>query len=128
MIQKILQHLEVEDDDVPQVNNKVFAVDEHLQEKQLSPPMAPSVDSIAYANGNGTSKSTDKAAASGKTNFISTKMKLLNCADIHTLDPMPCAAHSVELNTNVSNIQNKRRHSEEAASHIWELQMSNPYC
>jgi len=59
---------------------------------------------------------TAVAAASGKTNFISTKMKLLNCADIHTLDPMPCTAHSAELNTNVSNIQNKRRHSEEAGT------------
>ncbi|XP_015170853.1 uncharacterized protein [Solanum tuberosum] len=107
----MVEDLEAQDDDVVQVNSKAFVVDGDLEEKQLSPPTAPSVDSTAYANRNGSTKSTDEA--SRKTNFISTKMNLLNCADIHTLDPMPCAADSAQLNTNVSNIQKKRRHSEE---------------
>ncbi|KAG5584045.1 hypothetical protein H5410_044479 [Solanum commersonii] len=117
VIQKMLEDLTTEDDDVVQVNGKAFAVDGHLQEKQLSPPTAPSVHSTAYANGNGSAKSTNEATASPKTDFISTKMNLLNCHDVQALDPMPFAGDSAQLNSNVSNIQKKRPHSEEAGLH-----------
>ncbi|KAH0663121.1 hypothetical protein KY284_028052 [Solanum tuberosum] len=60
VIQKMLQHLEPEDEDVVQVNSKAFAIDGDLAEKQLSPPTAPLLHSTAYANGNGSAKSTDE--------------------------------------------------------------------
>ncbi|KAG5596865.1 hypothetical protein H5410_038097, partial [Solanum commersonii] len=46
IIQKMVEDLTMEDDDVVQVNGKAFAVDGHLQEKQLSTPTAPSFHSI----------------------------------------------------------------------------------
>ncbi|KAG5598804.1 hypothetical protein H5410_030174, partial [Solanum commersonii] len=46
IIQKMVEDLTTEDDDVVQVNGKAFAVDGHLQEKQLSTPTAPSFHSI----------------------------------------------------------------------------------
>ncbi|WMV33485.1 hypothetical protein MTR67_026870 [Solanum verrucosum] len=59
------------------------------------------------------------AAGSGNTDFICTKMNLVNCPDVQTLHPMPSAGSSAQVNTNVSNIQKKRRHSEQAATTIW---------
>ncbi|KAH0683018.1 hypothetical protein KY289_020770 [Solanum tuberosum] len=92
VIQKMLEDLEVEDDDVVEVNSKAFAANGDLQEKQLSPPRAPSLNSTA--NGNGSGKSRDETAGSGNTNFISTKMNLINCPDVQTLHPMPSAGDS----------------------------------
>ncbi|KAG5627260.1 hypothetical protein H5410_012478 [Solanum commersonii] len=60
VIQKMLEDLTAKDDDIVEVNGKAFAVDGHLQERQLSPPTAPSIDSTSYANGNGSAKSTDE--------------------------------------------------------------------
>ncbi|WMV56204.1 hypothetical protein MTR67_049589 [Solanum verrucosum] len=48
----MLEDLEAEDDDFVEVNTKASAADGHLQQKQLSPPAPPSVDSTANANGN----------------------------------------------------------------------------
>ncbi|KAG5590843.1 hypothetical protein H5410_041357 [Solanum commersonii] len=62
VIQKMLEDLTTEDDDVVQVNGKAFAIDRHLQQKQLSPPTAPSFHSTAYANGNRSAKSTDEVS------------------------------------------------------------------
>ncbi|KAG5568068.1 hypothetical protein H5410_064912 [Solanum commersonii] len=53
------------------------------------------------------------AVVSGKTDFICTKMNLLNYPDVQKLHPMPSAGTSAQVNTNVSNIQKKRRHSEQ---------------
>ncbi|KAH0713286.1 hypothetical protein KY285_008760 [Solanum tuberosum] len=39
-------------------------------------------------------------------------MNRVNCPDVWTLHPMPYAGTSASLNTNVSNIQKKSRHSE----------------
>ncbi|KAH0663120.1 hypothetical protein KY284_028051 [Solanum tuberosum] len=124
VIQKMLQHLEPEDEDVVQVNSKAFAIDGDLAEKQLSPPTAPLLHSTAYANGNGSAKSTDEAAGSGNTHLISPKINLLNCANVRTLDPMASAADSTQLNSNVSNIQNKRHHSKEAGQKYKDYQYS----
>ncbi|KAH0659468.1 hypothetical protein KY289_028216 [Solanum tuberosum] len=41
-------------------------------------------------------------------------MNLVNCPDVHTLHPMPSAGGSAQVNTNVSNIEKKRRHSKQA--------------
>ncbi|KAH0696091.1 hypothetical protein KY290_013452 [Solanum tuberosum] len=46
-------------------------------------------------------------------------MNLLNSPDVRTLHPMPSAAGSAQMNTNVSNIENKRHHSEQADTTIW---------
>ncbi|KAG5568767.1 hypothetical protein H5410_064221 [Solanum commersonii] len=59
------------------------------------------------------------AAASGKTDFICTKMNLRNYPDVQKLHPMPFTGTSAQVNTNVSNIQKKRRHSEQPATTIW---------
>ncbi|KAG5569827.1 hypothetical protein H5410_059593 [Solanum commersonii] len=45
--------------------------------------------------------------------FISTKKILLISHDVHTLNPMSSAGSSTQLNTNLSNIENQRRHSKE---------------
>ncbi|WMV31762.1 hypothetical protein MTR67_025147 [Solanum verrucosum] len=91
----MLQHLEANDDDVVEVNTKGFAANAHLQQKQLSPPAPPSVHSTANANGNAS------AADSSNTDFISTKLNLLNSPDVRTLHPMPFAGGFAQLNTNV---------------------------
>ncbi|KAH0646962.1 hypothetical protein KY284_034846 [Solanum tuberosum] len=67
----------------------------------------------------GSSGRDSVAAGSGNTDFISTKMNLLNCPDVQTLHPMPSAGGSAQVNTNVSNIEKKRHHSEEADTTIW---------
>ncbi|WMV57952.1 hypothetical protein MTR67_051337 [Solanum verrucosum] len=56
LIQKMVQALEAEDDDVVQLNTKAFAADGDLQEKQLSPPRPLLVDSTANRNGNESDK------------------------------------------------------------------------
>ncbi|KAG5568067.1 hypothetical protein H5410_064917, partial [Solanum commersonii] len=53
------------------------------------------------------------AAGSGNTDFSSTKKNLLHSDDVQTLNPMSSAAGSAQLNTNLSNIANQRRHSKE---------------
>ncbi|XP_049397230.1 uncharacterized protein LOC125861353 [Solanum stenotomum] len=121
VIQKMVENLEAEDDDVVEVNSKASGADGDLQEKQLSPPRAPSVDSTANGNGNGSAKSRDEATGSGNTDFISTKMNLVNCPDVQILHPMPSAAGSAQVNSNVSNIAKKRRHSEEAGRDDFNL-------
>ncbi|CAN4127251.1 unnamed protein product [Withania somnifera] len=60
------------------------------------------------SNGNGSGKSGDKG--SGNTDFVSAKMKLVNCPDVQTLHPKPSAL----VNSNVSNREKKRCHSVEA--------------
>ncbi|WMV29001.1 hypothetical protein MTR67_022386 [Solanum verrucosum] len=79
----MLQHLEAKDNDIVEVNTKVSTADAHLQQKQLSPAAPPLVHSTANANGN--------ASGSSNTDFISTKMNLLNSPDVRTLHPMPFA-------------------------------------
>ncbi|KAH0649349.1 hypothetical protein KY285_034597 [Solanum tuberosum] len=59
-------------------------------------------------------KLKESIQGSGNTDFISTKMNLVNCPDVQTLNPMPSAGSSGQVNTKVSNIQKKRRHSEQA--------------
>lgn len=54
------------------------------------------------------------ATGSGNTDFVSTKMYLVNCPDVQTLHPMPSAGGSAQVNSNVSNIEKKRCRSEEA--------------
>ncbi|KAG5593323.1 hypothetical protein H5410_043837 [Solanum commersonii] len=125
VIQKMVENLEAEDDDVVEVNSKASGADGDLQEKQLSPPRAPSVDSPANGNGNGSGKSRDEAAGSGNTDFISTKMNLVNCPDVQTLRPMPSAGGSAQVNSNVSNIEKKRRRSEEADPLLINLACEN---
>ncbi|WMV14837.1 hypothetical protein MTR67_008222 [Solanum verrucosum] len=56
LIQKMVEDLEAKDDDVVEVNSKASGADGDLQEKQLSPPRPPSVDSTANGNGNGSAK------------------------------------------------------------------------
>ncbi|KAK6783406.1 hypothetical protein RDI58_021203 [Solanum bulbocastanum] len=119
VIQKMVEDLEAEDDDVIEVNSKASGAEGDLQEKQLSPPRAPSVDSTA----NGSGKSRDEG--SGNTDFISTKMNLVNCPDVQTLHPMPSAGGSAQVNSNVSNIEKKRRRSEEADPLLINLACEN---
>ncbi|KAH0751120.1 hypothetical protein KY290_030352, partial [Solanum tuberosum] len=88
--------------------NKGSAADGDLQEKQLSPPTPPLVNSAA--NGNGC------AAGSGNTDFISTKKNLVNYPEVQTLHPIPSTGGSAHINSNVSNIQKKRRQSQQAAA------------
>ncbi|KAG5604449.1 hypothetical protein H5410_025941 [Solanum commersonii] len=56
LIPKKVQALQAEDDDVIQLNTKAFAADGHLQERQLSAPTPPVVDSTANQNANGSDK------------------------------------------------------------------------
>ncbi|KAH0742768.1 hypothetical protein KY290_030761 [Solanum tuberosum] len=44
LIQKMLEDLEAEDDDIVHVNSKASGTDGDLQEKQLSPPTPPLVN------------------------------------------------------------------------------------
>ncbi|KAG5595728.1 hypothetical protein H5410_036960 [Solanum commersonii] len=104
----MLEDLEAKDDDVVEVNSKASVVDGHLQQKHFSPRTPPSVDSTTNGNGNG--------SGSGNTDFISTKINLVSCQDVHTLHPMPSAGGSAQLNTNLSNIENQRHHSEQAGT------------
>ncbi|KAH0744630.1 hypothetical protein KY290_032623 [Solanum tuberosum] len=113
LIQKMVEDLEAEDDDIVQVNSKASGADGDLQEKQLSPPTPPLVNSAANGNGNGS------AAGSGNTDFISTKINLHNCLDVQTLHPIPSAGGSAHVNPNVSNIQKKRLQSHQADTTIW---------
>ncbi|KAH0697997.1 hypothetical protein KY290_013477 [Solanum tuberosum] len=46
-------------------------------------------------------------------------MNRLNSPDVRTLHHMPSAAGSAQMNTNISNIENKRHHSEQADTTIW---------
>ncbi|KAH0692190.1 hypothetical protein KY285_019287 [Solanum tuberosum] len=46
-------------------------------------------------------------------------MNLPNSPDVRTLHSMASAGGSAQMNTNVSNIQNKRQHSEQADTAIW---------
>ncbi|KAH0742769.1 hypothetical protein KY290_030762 [Solanum tuberosum] len=46
-------------------------------------------------------------------------MNLLNCPDVQTLHPIPSAGGSAHVNSNVSNIQKKRRQSHQADTTIW---------
>ncbi|KAH0746830.1 hypothetical protein KY285_008487 [Solanum tuberosum] len=103
----MVAHLEAKDDDIVQVNSKGSGADGDLQEKQLSPPTPPLVNSAA--NGNGC------AAGSGKTDFISTKMNLVDYPNVQILHPIPSTGGSAHVNSNVSNIQKKRRQSQQAA-------------
>ncbi|KAH0664971.1 hypothetical protein KY285_026177 [Solanum tuberosum] len=138
MIQKMVEDLEAEDNDFVEMNGKASGADGDLQEKQLSPPRAPLVHSTANGNGNasdlnltpkyscGTGNAVDtdmvivcSGCGNGNTDFISTKTNLLNCPDVQTLHPMPSAGGSAQVNTNVSNIEKKRRHLEEADTTIW---------
>ncbi|XP_049377748.1 uncharacterized protein LOC125842490 isoform X2 [Solanum stenotomum] len=121
VIQKMVEDLEAEDDDVVEVDSKASGADGDLQEKQLSPPRAPSVDSTA--NGNGSGKSRDEG--SGNTDLISTKMNLVNCPDVQTLHPMPFAGGSAQVNSNVSNIEKKSCRSEEADPLLINLACEN---
>ncbi|TMW94521.1 hypothetical protein EJD97_010161 [Solanum chilense] len=105
-------HKMAEDADVVEVNSKASGAAGDLQEKQLSPPRAPPVDSTGNENGIGNGKSRDEG--SGNRDFISTKMNLVNCPDVQTLHPMPSAGGSAQVNSNVSNIEKKRCRSEEA--------------
>ncbi|KAH0660514.1 hypothetical protein KY289_029262 [Solanum tuberosum] len=111
LIQKIVEHLETEDDDIVQLNSKASGAHGNLQEKQFSPPTPPLVNSAANGNGNG--------CGSTNTHFISTKMNLLNCPNVHTLHPIPSAGGSAHVNSNVSNIQKKRRQSHQPDTAIW---------
>ncbi|KAG5587203.1 hypothetical protein H5410_047637 [Solanum commersonii] len=61
------------------------------------------------------------AAASGKTDFICAKMNLVNYPDFQKLHPMPSTGTSAQVNTNVSNIQKKRRHSDQYINFLWIL-------
>ncbi|KAG5568749.1 hypothetical protein H5410_064233 [Solanum commersonii] len=108
LIQNIVEDLEVKDNDAVQVNSKASAANRDLKEEQLSPATPQSIHSTANANGNGI------AVASGNTDFMCTKINLLNCPDVHTLHPMPSTGDSTQVNTNVSNIQKKSRHSKQA--------------
>ncbi|KAG5582542.1 hypothetical protein H5410_053169 [Solanum commersonii] len=97
-------------------NTKAFLCDGDLREKQLSPPRPPLVDSqiemeMEVINEN----------IKGLT-LIALDLKLTPkylCATANVLDtdmklhPMPSTGTSAQVNTNVSNIQKKRRHSEQ---------------
>ncbi|KAG5596941.1 hypothetical protein H5410_038173 [Solanum commersonii] len=56
LIQKMVEDLEAEEDDVVEVNSKASGVDGHLQENQLSPPRPLLVHSTANGNGNSSAK------------------------------------------------------------------------
>ncbi|MCD7449560.1 hypothetical protein HAX54_000623 [Datura stramonium] len=56
----------------------------------------------------------DIAAGSGNTDFIATKMNLVNCPDVQALHPMRSACGSAQVNSNVSNIEKQRCRSLEA--------------
>lgn len=105
VIRKLVEELEAED--FEEVNSQASGADGDSQEKQVS-PRAPSVDST----GNGSGKSGDEG--SGNTDFVSTKMNLVNCPDVQALHPMPSACGSAQVNSNVSNIEKKRCRSVEA--------------
>ncbi|KAH0756197.1 hypothetical protein KY290_026467 [Solanum tuberosum] len=85
----------------------------------------PSTGGSAHINSNVSNiqkkrlQSQQAAAGSGNTKFISTKMNLLNYPDVQTLHPIPSAGGSAHVNSNVSNIQKKRRQSQQADTTIW---------
>ncbi|KAH0728583.1 hypothetical protein KY285_004246 [Solanum tuberosum] len=108
LIQKMVVHLEAKDDDIVQLNSNSSGADGDLEEKQLSPPAPPLGNSAANRNG--------CAAGSGNTDFTSTKINLLDYPDVHTLHPIPCAGGFAHVNSNVSNIQKKRRQSQQATA------------
>ncbi|KAH0731850.1 hypothetical protein KY289_003038 [Solanum tuberosum] len=56
LFQKRLQHLEDNNDHLVELNTKASTANAHLQQKQLSPPVLPSVHSTANANANGSAK------------------------------------------------------------------------
>ncbi|KAJ8526988.1 hypothetical protein K7X08_029465 [Anisodus acutangulus] len=102
MIQKLVEDLEAEEEDVVEVNCQGSGADE----QQLSPRAS------VYSTGNGSGKSGDEG--SGNTDFVSKKLNLANCPDAQTLDPMPSGSGSAQVNINVSNREKRRCRSEEA--------------
>ncbi|KAG5595722.1 hypothetical protein H5410_036954 [Solanum commersonii] len=128
----MLEDLEAEDDDVVEVNSKASAADGHLQQKALLTTYASIIRELQLlADGFSAmlklylsmhacynfclalDLNVTLTLAGGNTNFICTKMNLVSCHDVHTLHPMPSAGGSAQLNTNFSNIENQRRHSEQ---------------
>ncbi|KAH0634254.1 hypothetical protein KY284_037040 [Solanum tuberosum] len=57
------------------------------------------------------------AASSGNTDFIiSTKINLVNYPEVQTSHPIPSTGGSAHININISNIQKKRRQSQQPAA------------
>ncbi|KAH0681467.1 hypothetical protein KY284_022552 [Solanum tuberosum] len=134
LIQKILAHLEANDDDVVQLNSNSSGAGSdntdftstkmnllNYPDVQTLHPI-PGAAGSAHVNSNVSNiqkkrhHSQQTAAGSGNTKFISTKMNLLNYDDVQTLYPIPSASGSAHVNSNVSNIQKKRRQSHQPAA------------